>query len=64
MDWKPISDITPDQGHVLFWGDTRHDADVDFTGWVAPNGRFYSDADGLCCKPKFWCKVTPPNQPT
>ena len=62
MDWKSIAEITPDQGHVLFWGHTAHDTNVEFTGWIAPNGRFYSDADGLSCEPFFWCKVTPPNQ--
>lgn len=62
MDWKSIKTITPEAGHALFWGSTRHDESVAYTGWIARNGMFYSDADGLSCKPKFWCEITPPKK--
>ncbi len=51
--WQPIETITPDAGHCLFYGDTRHDNNVAFSGWVATNGRFYADGGNLC-KPTLW----------
>ena len=60
MDWQTIATITPEAGHVLFFGNTRHDAGVAFTGWVAQNGRLYSDADGLSCRPTHWMPMPDP----
>ncbi len=60
MDWHPIETITPEAGHVLFYGNTAHDDGVSFTGWIAQNGRLYSDRDGLACYPTHWCKVESP----
>ena len=62
MDWQTIDTITPEAGHVLFYGASAHDGGVSYTGWIARNGRLYSDGDGLSCSPTHWCKVTPPEQ--
>ena len=58
--WQPIDNITPDAGHVLLLGSTRHDARTIFTGWIAQNGMIYGDAWGLDCKPTHWMPLPPP----
>ena len=58
--WQSIDNITPDAGHVLLLGSTRHDARTIFTGWIAQNGMIYGDAWGLDCKPTHWMPLPPP----
>ena len=58
--WQSIDNITPDAGHVLLLGSTRHDARTIFTGWIAQNGMIYGDAWGLDCKPTHWMPLPKP----
>jgi len=51
--WQPIETITTDASHVLFFGNTRLDVDIAFSGFIARNGILYSDSGGIC-KPTHW----------
>lgn len=56
-DWQPIE--TAPCERLLFWGSTRHDTKIAFTGWKAQNGRFYADS-GDAVWPTHWMPSPPP----
>jgi hypothetical protein len=56
-EWQPIE--TAKHGHCLFFGATRHDTYLRFTGWVAVNGLCYTDSGDLC-RPTHWMPLPPP----
>ena len=51
LAWQPIETAPSD--YLLFYGNTRHDVGVVFTGWKAQNGLFYEDK-GQLVKPTHW----------
>lgn len=51
MKWQPVKTAPSD--HLLFYGNTRHDQGVVFTGWKAVNGTYYSD-NGDIAYPTHW----------
>lgn len=57
--WQLIDTITPAVGHVLFYGNTHHDEDMVFSGYVARNGTFYADG-GPICYPSYWMPLPKP----
>lgn len=59
--WQPIETAPSD--HLMFYGNTRHDQGVVFTGWKAVNGMHYSD-NGDVAYPKHWMPLPMPPQPT
>jgi hypothetical protein len=59
--WQPIE--TAPSEHLIFHGNTRHDARTVFTGWKAQNGRYYAD-NGDSVKPTHWMPLpAPPSNP-
>ena len=59
--WQPIE--TAPSEHLIFYGNTRHDARTVFTGWKAQNGRYYAD-NGDSVKPTHWMPLpAPPSDP-
>jgi hypothetical protein len=52
QEWQDIS-TAPNCGHFLLFGATRHDKAIRFTGYLAVNGSWYTDA-GELCKPTHW----------
>ena len=57
MEWKPIE--TAPKDHLLFYGSTRHDSRVVFSGWKAVNGMHYCDK-GDIVRPTHWMPLPPP----
>jgi hypothetical protein len=57
MKWQPIE--TAPSEHLIFYGNTRHDEGVVFTGWKAINGVCYTDA-GERVKPTHWMPLPEP----
>jgi hypothetical protein len=56
-EWQPIE--TAPSAPVLFYGNTRHDTGVAFTGWKAQNGRCYADS-GDSVKATHWMPMPAP----
>jgi len=54
-DWNWDINDAPSE-HLLFYGTTRHDIDVIFTGWKARNGSTYSD-NSQFCEVKAWMSL-------
>lgn len=58
VQWQPIETAPP--ARLLFYGHTRHDARIVFSGWKAQNGRLYAD-NGDNVKATHWMPL--PAQP-
>jgi len=57
MNWQPIETAPPQ--HLLFFGCTRHDKNVVWSGWKAVNGTYYTDA-GEISFPTHWMPLPEP----
>ena len=56
-EWLPIE--TAHGRECLFYGSTRHDRGVVFSGYIAVNGRPYADG-GDAVKPTHWMPLPAP----
>lgn len=59
--WQQIETAPSD--HMLFYGNTRHDDGVVFTGWKAQNGLCYADT-GHIVKATHWMPLPAPPKET